>query len=136
MMFNNKYTIPIKKGDIVGIAHDNYIQLGIYIGRGKTGSLQYYSIWGLSERERVDSHSKMNRYEKAYINTSLDNKVNVSAFNAAIGNRQLHSDKDNNFSVCSKTQVYCETAADCICSEWVLNHCNWHSHKLYENFEV
>lgn len=74
-MFNNKYTIPIKKGDIVGIAHDNYIQLGIYIGRGKTGSLQYYSIWGLSERERVDPHSKMNRYEKAYINAPHETRI-------------------------------------------------------------
>ena len=74
-MFNNKYTIPIEKGDIVGIAHDNDIQLGIYIGRGKTGSLQYYSIWGLSERERLDPSSKMNRYEKAYINAPHETRI-------------------------------------------------------------
>ncbi len=74
-MFDNKYTIPIEKGDIVAISYNNYMVLGIYAGRGKTGSFQYYSIWGLSERERLDANSKMSKYEKGYVNAPHKTRI-------------------------------------------------------------
>ena len=54
----------LQTGDLIAIASDSYIDIGWYLGRGKTGTLQYCTInsayWAATSNKKV---------YKCYINT-------------------------------------------------------------------
>jgi hypothetical protein len=75
MSFHSLHSGTIVKGDIIAIASDNFIQLGFYIGRGKGGTLQYYSLDGMAWRENNKPDERPDRWAKAYINTPHSGRV-------------------------------------------------------------
>ena len=82
MTFESKYTGTIRKGDLVAIGYDNYMILGIYVGRGKTGTIQYYSLYALSIFYKENRH--LHNYSRSYVNAPHGSrvvKVNVHDLN-------------------------------------------------------
>jgi len=69
MSFETKFSGRIEKWDIVAISIENEIVLGFYVGRGKTGTLQYYSIEQISRMHDELFYEKLGRYAKCYINS-------------------------------------------------------------------
>ena len=82
MTFESKYTGTVRKGDLIAIGYDNYMLLGIYVGRGKTGTIQYYSLYALSVFYKENRH--LHNYSKSYVNAPHQSrvvKVNVNDLN-------------------------------------------------------
>jgi hypothetical protein len=82
MTFESKYTGAVRKGDLVAIGYDNYMLLAIYVGRGKTGTVQYYSLYALSVFYKENRH--LHNCGKSYVNAphaSRVVKVNVNDLN-------------------------------------------------------
>jgi hypothetical protein len=82
MTFESRWTGTIRKGDLVAIGYDNYMVLAIYAGRGKTGTIQYYSIYALSNYYKSNLH--LHNYGKSYVNAPHSGrvvKVNVNDLN-------------------------------------------------------
>lgn len=75
-MFETRYTGVIEKGDLIVIAYDNYMILGIFAGRGKTGTVQYYSVLGLGDDEKSDPGGlTIRKYYKAYVNSPHETRI-------------------------------------------------------------
>jgi hypothetical protein len=56
--------------DFVIIATDSNLELGFYVGRGPTGTFQYYTLWCLSTVfERHQKNGALIKPNKAYINS-------------------------------------------------------------------
>ena len=68
MSFHSLHSGTIVKGDLIAIAFDNVIHLAFYIGRGKSGTLQYYLLHGLAFHEYDSPDRPPNRWSKGYIN--------------------------------------------------------------------
>jgi hypothetical protein len=49
----------IHKGDLIAVANGSYMSIGIYLGRGQGGSVQY--LWPGSATSAKDWHDKENR---------------------------------------------------------------------------
>jgi 23S rRNA maturation mini-RNase III len=82
MTFESRFSGTIRKGDLIAIAYENYMLLGIYVGRGKTKTVQYYSVGYLTALS--DADKKLDRYSKSYINAQHQTriiKVNPSDLN-------------------------------------------------------
>jgi len=69
MSFHSLHSGTIVKGDLIAIATDNYLEIGFYLGRGKTGTLQYYSLYGLFYREENSPNTPPGKWAKSYINS-------------------------------------------------------------------
>jgi hypothetical protein len=79
MTFESGWTGTIRKGDLVAIGYDNFMILGIYVGRGKTGTVQYYALYALSVFYKENRH--LHNHAKSYVNAphaSRVIKVNVN----------------------------------------------------------
>jgi hypothetical protein len=79
MTFESAWTGTIRKGDLVAIGYDNFMILAIYVGRGKTGTVQYYPLYALSVLYKENIH--LHNHAKAYVNAlhaSRVIKVNVN----------------------------------------------------------
>jgi hypothetical protein len=75
-MFHSKYTGTIAKGDLVLIAYDNWMTIGICAGRGKSGTFQYYDVYVISESEKRDPGCSLHsRYLKSYVNSPHSNRI-------------------------------------------------------------
>jgi len=71
----------LQRGDLITIAGERQIELGIYFGRGKSGTVQYYSIHAAPGSEhRHDERTKslgaektgpftLNKIWKSYVNS-------------------------------------------------------------------
>lgn len=56
--------------DFVIIATDSNLELGFYVGRGPTGTFQYYTFWSLSTIfKNYQSSGVLIKPNKAYINS-------------------------------------------------------------------
>jgi hypothetical protein len=56
--------------DFVTIATDNSLELGFYVGRGPTGTFQYYTFWSLNAIfDRHQQDGALIKPNKAYINS-------------------------------------------------------------------
>jgi hypothetical protein len=56
--------------DFVIIATENSLELGFYVGRGPTGTFQYYTLWCLSTIfKRYEQDGALIKPNKAYINS-------------------------------------------------------------------
>jgi hypothetical protein len=73
MTFRSAWTGIIRKGDLVAIAYDNYMVLAIYIGRGKTGTVQYYSLYSLNNFYKENRN--LDNYSKSYVNAPHESRV-------------------------------------------------------------
>lgn len=82
MTFESRFSGTIRKGDLIAIAHQNYMQLGIYVGRGKTQTVQFYTLDTLNFN--YSKNRNLSRFSKSYINTPHKTriiKVNVDDLN-------------------------------------------------------
>ena len=71
MSFYSTYTGEIIKGDLVAIAYDNYMTLGIYVGRGKGGTFQYYDLNHIINVEDVN----LPKVIKSYVNSPHTTRI-------------------------------------------------------------
>ena len=83
MKTETTYTGELKPGDFIAISIGNWLDIGFYAGRGKTGSMQYYTYhsllaWNLGQEETTDtppSYPKTKSPWKSYINSYLEGRV-------------------------------------------------------------
>lgn len=72
------FTRTLKAGDLIAVPYNNYLHPGIFIGYGKTGTVQYYNLRGFERPESKDYVRKRveeGKLWKDYINRTLDNCI-------------------------------------------------------------
>lgn len=67
------YAKDLKKWDLIAVAEQSCMYIGFYAGRGKTGTIQYYSFWTI-ERFINKSCSEKDFY-KSYVNSDHRNRI-------------------------------------------------------------
>lgn len=71
-MLNSYLSGDLKTGDFIIIAVENYLDVGFYLGRGPTGTMQYYSVITLSD---WFSSTKERKPRKSYVNSPHNYRV-------------------------------------------------------------
>lgn len=86
-MYTVKYGGEIHKGDLIAVSNGNYISVGIYYGRGRGGTFQYfYPGQATSAKDHYDKNVlrlgvnkvglfKIAKIWKSYINAPTDTRI-------------------------------------------------------------
>ena len=67
------YSNELQTGDFIIISNGRFLALGFYLGRGSTGSLQFYSLWSLSTW--LDKTNRVKSPHKEYVNIAGQYRV-------------------------------------------------------------
>lgn len=75
MSFDSKYSGRIERGDLIAVGFESTIILGLYIGRGKGGTVQYYYLNHFAYLEDNCPDQPLSRWAKSYINSPHVNRI-------------------------------------------------------------
>ena len=77
-----KYGKELEKGDFIIIASGNYLDLGWYVGRGKSGTVQYYHLhegcYWFDEFQKLGETPKyfsLKSLYKSYVNSVHEGRI-------------------------------------------------------------
>ena len=62
----------LKTGDLIILSTGYSLDIGFYLGRGKTGTMQYYNLWALRswlKKHKINPEHKPTKPWKSYINS-------------------------------------------------------------------
>ena len=85
----------INKGDLIAVANGSYMSIGIYIGRGQGGSLQY--LWPGSATAQKDWHEEQLKNWKGDkpMKPLTISQMGKSFINSPTGSRIIKLNKEN-----------------------------------------
>jgi hypothetical protein len=97
MTFESRFSGTIRKGDLIAIACESYMDIGIYVGRGKTQTVQYYTLYTLSVN--YSENRTLSRGDKSYINAPHKTRI------IKISSNDLNDETLNHYN---KAMIYLE----------------------------